>query len=159
MKMLSQWWLPFFLMVWFVPGKIWCLGSDELIALRRAGLSDAAIQTIIQEKVVETAAFSVEEIVDMKRAGFSDALVQTIVREGSFMKDAEPVVYGRNLSPVTMTTVQDLIELKKSGFSDEVIQAVIQAGSDRTEASEREKAWEMLREMGVVIDERRRRFP
>jgi hypothetical protein len=70
------------------------------------------------------------------------------------MKNREPVVYGTTTRPIRASTVQDLIDLKNAGFSEEVIKAVIILGSREGNDSERREAWEMLNNMGVMVDMR-----
>ena len=44
--------------------------------------------------------------------------------------------------------------LRDSGVSDEVIQAIIISGSHLAEKAERDKAWQMLYNMGLITDQR-----
>ena len=133
------------------------MSSESLIALKQAGISDETIQVLVQEKTLETAAFSVKELVGMKEAGLSDETIQLVVREGSFMKNREPIVYGEELRPLSFTTAQDIIDLKNAGVSDDVIKAIITYGSQDSSDEDRDRAWEMLNNMGIVLDLRRRR--
>ena len=48
-----------------------CLRSEELIRLKNAGVQEDTIRLLIQEKSIETGAFTVEEILSLKQAGFS----------------------------------------------------------------------------------------
>jgi hypothetical protein len=132
------------------------LSSKGVIQLKKAGVSDRTIQAIIQEKVIETAAFSIDEIVAMKQAGVGETTLQMLIKEGSFLKNSEPVVYGKDTRPIRFTTARDVIELKKAGLSDEIIQAMIAVTGERY-YSEREEAYRLLRGMGIVVDTRRYR--
>jgi hypothetical protein len=134
----------------------YAISSDALIVLKQAGVSDGTIQVLVEEKALETAAFTVPEIVALKEAGLSEETIQLVIREGSFMKDREPIVYGKDLKPLKFTTAKDIIELKNAGVSDEVIKAIIVYSSQDSNDRDRQRAWEMLNNMGLVVDERRR---
>ena len=73
------------------------------------------------------------------------------------MKSSEPIVYGKDIRHIKFTTAKDIIELKNAGVSDEIIQAIIIFGSKDSSDNEREKAWDMLRNMGIILDMRRQR--
>ena len=132
------------------------LSGKSVVQLKKAGVSDQTIQVIVQEKVVETAAFSVDDIVAMKKAGVGETTLQMLLKEGSFLKNSEPIVYGRKTRPIRFTTAQDVIELKQAGLSDEVIQAIIAVTGERY-YSQQEAAFDMLQGMGIVVDTRRER--
>ncbi|MBI5590564.1 MAG: hypothetical protein HY881_08795 [Deltaproteobacteria bacterium] len=135
----------------------WGISSDDIHRLSKAGMGAETIQLIIKEKVVETCAFTVQELIDLKtNAKLSDKTLQVLITEGSFLKDRSPVVYGQDVKPVSLTTVADIIELKRAGISDDIIQAIIISGSASRNASERDKAWQMLNNMGIVVDTRKK---
>jgi hypothetical protein len=127
------------------------LNSESIVRLKKAGVGDATIQIMVREKVVETAAFSVQEIIDMKKAGLSEKTIQMVIQEGSFLKDTAPIVYGKDVRSVEFTTAQDIIDLKKAGISDEVIQAILYVVGESTD-SQRKKAYELLEDMEIWID-------
>ena len=127
------------------------LNSESIVRLKKAGVGDATIQVMVREKVVETAAFSVQEIIDMKKAGLSEKTIQMVIQEGSFLKDTAPIVYGKDVRSVEFTTAQDIIDLKKAGISDEVIQAILYVVGESTD-SQRKKAYELLEDMEIWID-------
>ena len=127
------------------------LNSESIIRLKKAGISDTTIQLIVKEKVVETAAFSVQEIIDMKKAGLSEKTIQMVVQEGSFLKDTAPIIYGKDIRSIEFATAQDIIELKKAGISDEVIQAIIHVAGESSDC-ERKKAWDLLRDFEIRVD-------
>ncbi|MBW2011682.1 MAG: hypothetical protein JRI32_08620 [Deltaproteobacteria bacterium] len=129
-----------------------CLDGKDMIRLKKGGISDETIQTIAREKTIETCSFTVREILDLKNAGLKDKSIRMLIRDGSFMKDAGPVVYGKDIRSIQFTTAKDIIELKEAGVSDEVIQAIIIFGSRDVNDIERDKAWEMLKHMGIIID-------
>jgi len=133
------------------------LDSEGIIRLKEAGISDETIQLIVKEKSIETCALTVHEILSLKKAGLSDKTIQMLIREGSFLKDREPIIYGKEIKSIKFVTIKDIIELKDAGLSDEVIQAIIIYGSRDVDEEERKKAWEMLENMGIVIDMRDRR--
>ena len=110
---------------------------------------------MVREKTTETCAFTVQEIIDLKKAGLSDETIQALLREGSFLKDREPVVYGKDIRSINFTTAKDIVWLRDAGVSDETIRAIILVGSGHATGDEREKAWEMLRNMGIIIDTRK----
>lgn len=132
-----------------------CLDSKSVIMLKKAGISDETIQIIIEEKTIETCAFTAEEIVELKKAGISNETIQMLVKSGSFMKDTEPIIYGRDIKSIKFTTAKDIVELKEAGLSDDVIKAIIICGSGDENDIERAKAWEMLNNMGIIIDKRK----
>ena len=66
------------------------ISGSGIVALKKAGISDRTIEIIVEEKVIETAAFCVDEIVNMKKAGLGEETIRMLVREGSFLKDAQP---------------------------------------------------------------------
>jgi glyoxylate utilization-related uncharacterized protein len=139
------------LLVFIVTHPISGLNSESMVRLKEAGVSDRTIQVMVREKVVETAAFSVQEIIDMKKAGLSEKTIQMVIQEGSFLKDTAPVIYGKDVRSIEFTTVQDIIELKNAGFSDEVIQAIIYVVGESSDA-QRKDAWDLLRDMEIRVD-------
>jgi len=132
------------------------LSGKGIVQLKKAGVSDQTIAVIAQEKVIETAAFSIREIVEMKKAGVGESTLRMLIKESSFLRQSEPLVYGKNTRPIRFTTAQDVIELKKSGLSDAVIQAIIAVTGERY-YSQQEEAYDLLRGMGVVVDTRSNR--
>ena len=142
----------FFLCLFFslnLPG--WTLSGKGIADLKKAGVSDKTIQLIVKEKVIETAAFSVDDIVAMKKAGVGEETLRLMIKEGSFLRKSEVVVYGKGTRSLRFTSVEDVIELKKAGLSDEVIQAVIAASAERY-YSQQEEAFELLRDMDIRVD-------
>ena len=139
------------LLVFIVTHPLSGLNSESIVRLKGAGVSDGTIQVMVQEKVVETSAFSVQEIIDMKKAGLSEKTIQMVIREGSFLKDTAPVIYGKDVRSIEFTTAQDIIELKKAGISDEVIQAIIHVVGESSE-SQRQDAYDLLRDMHIRVD-------
>jgi len=127
------------------------LDAKSLTRLNQAGVSSATLELIVKERTIETAAFTVEELLALKAAGIGEAALQALIREGSFMKDREPVVYGRELDSLRLATVEDIVRLKKAGMSDEVLQAII-AASRRDADVERDRALKQLQEMGVWVE-------
>ena len=132
-----------------------CLDSQDIIRLKKGGISGETIGLIVKEKVIETCAFTVQEILDLKKAGLKDETIRIIIRNGSFLKDTKPIVYGKDIRPIKFTTARDIIELKEAGLSDEVIKAIVTCASTDANDLEREKAWEMLKNMGIIIDKRK----
>ena len=139
------------ILIFIITHPISGLNSESIVRLKGAGVSDQTIQVMIREKAVETAAFSVQEIIDMKKAGLSEKTIQMVLQEGSFLKDTAPVIYGKDVRSIEFTTAQDIIELKNAGFSDEVIQAIIYVVGDSSD-SQRQDAWELLRDMEIRVD-------
>lgn len=130
------------------------LDGAALLRLKAAGVSDETLAVLVREKAIETGAFSVEEIVALKRAGLGEETLRAVIASGSFLRDRSPVVYGRGLRPIRLSTVEDLLALKEAGFSDEVLRAVIAAGGAAS-GREREEALRVLEGLGIVIDGRR----
>ncbi|CAB1059676.1 hypothetical protein D1BOALGB6SA_4438 [Olavius sp. associated proteobacterium Delta 1] len=129
------------------------LSGKGIVQLKKAGVSDQTIELIAKEKVIETAAFSIDEIVAMKQAGVGETTLQMLVKEGSFLRSSEPIVYGNSTRSIRLRTAQDVIELKQAGLSDEVIQAIIAVTGERY-YSQHEEAYDLLRGMGIVVDTR-----
>lgn len=127
------------------------LSSERITRLKKAGVSDATIQIMVREKVVETAAFSVQEIIDMKKAGLSEKTIQMVIQEGSFLKDTAPIIYGQDVRSIEFTTADDIIALKNAGLSNDVIQAIIRVVGDSTDA-ERRDAYRLLEGMQIRVD-------
>ena len=140
----------------FSPSMAFCLEKDEIIRLRKAGLAGETINIVISKRVIETCAFSIDEIVELKKAGFDAATMQKIIKEGSFLKDENAIVYGKNLKSIKMITVMDVIELKNAGLSDEVIRSIITYRSKSSSEKDREEAWEMLKNIGIIVEKRKR---
>lgn len=138
-------------LVFLITHPISGLNSESVVRLKGAGVSDKTIQVMIREKVIETAAFSVQEVIDMKKAGISEKTIRMVIREGSFLKDTAPVIYGKDVRSIEFTTAQDIIELKNAGLSDEVIQAIIHVVGESSDA-QRKDAWDLLRDMEIRVD-------
>jgi len=129
------------------------LDSGDIVKLRKAGISGETIQAIIDQKVIETCAFTVDGILDMKKSGLSDEAIRGIIKKGSFMKDSDPVVYGEGTKSIKSLSPQDIVELKKAGVSDEVIDSIV-SGSLNNDDEEHRRAWRMLDNMGLIVDGR-----
>jgi hypothetical protein len=138
-------------LVFIITHPISGLNSESVVRLKEAGVSDTTIQIMVREKVVETAAFSVQEIIDMKNAGLSEKTIRMVIQEGSFLKDTAPIIYGKDVRSIEFTTAQDIIELKKAGISDEVIQAIIDVVGESSD-SERKNAYDLLEDMEIRVD-------
>ena len=130
-----------------------CLDGKDIVKLKEGGISDAVIQLVMQEKIIETCAFTVDEILSMKRAGMGNETILKIIENASFMKDAKTIEYGKDIRPVRFSSVEDIIELKRAGISDEVIEAIV-SGSDEINSEDYDRAWRMLENMGLIVDER-----
>jgi hypothetical protein len=144
------------LLGFLLSNPVWSLSGQNIADLKKAGVSDQTIQVVAQEKVIETAAFSVDDIVKMKKAGVGEETMRVILKEGSHLKDSDPVVYGRSTRTVRNISPEEIINLKKNGVSDEVIQSVVEA-SRSDDQQEREHAWRMLENMRLRIITRDRR--
>ena len=139
--------------LFLMSGQAFSLDSEDIVKLRNAGISGETIQTIIDQKVIETCAFTVDGILDMKKSGLSDEAIRGIIEKGSFMKDSGPVVYGEGTKSIKSLSPQDIIELKKAGVSDEVIDSIV-SGSFNNDDEEHRRAWRMLDNMGLIVDGR-----
>ena len=131
--------------------SVFGLKSDSIVRLKKAGVSDATIQLIVREKVVETAAFSVQEIIDMKKAGLSEKTIQMVIQEGSFLKDTAPIIYGKDVRSIEFTTANDIIALKNAGISNEVLQAIITVVGESSDTDRRD-AYRLLEDMEIRVD-------
>ena len=143
--------LIFFIIITVQPAAT--LSGKGIVQLKKAGVSDLTIELIAKEKVVETAAFSIDDIVAMKNAGVGETTLQMLIKEGSFLRNSEPIIYGNTTRSLRFTSAQDVIELKQAGLSDEVIQSIIAVTGERY-YSQQEEAFDQLRGMGIVVDTR-----
>ena len=146
----------FFIFLWALAGMLFAvpafsLDTADIIKLKKAGLGDGVIQTVMDEKAVETCAFSVEEIIEMKKAGMSDNSISAIIKKGSFMKDSKPVIYGTETKSIKALTPEDVIALKNAGISDQVLNSMVMGSYDENDPEHR-RAWRMLENMGLIID-------
>ena len=132
-------------------GMAFALDTADIVELKKAGLSDAVIQTVMDEKVVETCAFSISEIIELKKAGLSNKTIVSIIKKGSFTKDTQPVIYGTETKSIKTPTPQDLVALKKAGISDNVLNSIVLGSYDDNDPEHR-RAWRMLENMGLIID-------
>ena len=78
----------FFIFILAHPGAT--VTGKDIFKLKKAGVSDKTIQLIVKEKVIETAAFSVDDIVSMKKAGVTEKTLRILIGEGSFLANSEP---------------------------------------------------------------------
>ena len=149
--------IPFFslFLAFLLTHPAWALSSQNVVALKKAGVSDQTIQVITREKVIETAAFSIEDIVAMKKAGVGEETILMIIKDGSFLRNSEPIVYGRSTQSVRNISPDEVINLKRNEVSDEVIQSVIEA-SKSDDQQDRERAWRMLENMQLRVHTRER---
>jgi hypothetical protein len=138
----------FFVFIIAHPGAT--VTGKDIFKLKKAGVSDKTIQLIVKEKVIETAAFSVDDIVSMKKAGVTEKTLRILIEEGSFLANSEPIVYGRETQSIRHISAQDVINLKNNGVSDRIIQSVIEATKSGDER-DREWAWRMLENMDLRI--------
>ena len=136
-----------------MSGPAFPLDSEDIATLRKAGISGETIETIIDEKAIETCAFTVDGILDMRKSGLSDEAIRGIIKKGSYMKDSGPVVYGDGTKSMKSLSPQDVIELKKAGVSDDVIKSIV-SGSLNRDDEEHRRAWRMLQNMGLIVDGR-----
>jgi hypothetical protein len=137
--------------VMLITSMAFGLDATDAVRLKKAGVSDQTLEVMAREQSIETAAFTVDEILAMKAAGIGEKALQTILAEGSFLKNREPIVYGKDLRSIRFTTAADIIELKKAGVSDEVLQAIV-AVSRRDSDVDRDAALKLLRDMGLQVD-------
>ena len=135
-------------------GPAAALDPDDMARLTKAGLGGNVIQTIIDEKVIETCAFTVDEIIDLKKSGMSDDAIDGIIKKGSFMKGPQKVVYGETTKTLRSISPEDMIKLKEAGISDDVLKEIARGNIDRDDI-EHQRAWDMLDSMGLLVDGRR----
>ena len=138
----------FFVFILAHPGAT--VTGNDILELKKAGVSDKTIQLIVKEKVIETAAFSVDDIVNMKKAGVTEKTLRILIEEGSFLGNTEPIIYGRETQSIRHLNAQDVINLKNNGVSDSIIESVIEATRSDDER-DRERAWRMLENMDLRI--------
>ena len=141
----------FFVFILTHPGAT--ASGKDILELKKAGVSDETLQLIVKEKVIETAAFSVDDIVNLKKAGVTEKTLRILIKEGSFTGSSEPIVYGRKTQSIRHISAQDVIYLKNNGVSDSIIQSVIEA-TKSGDAKDRERAWRMLENMELRIHTR-----
>ncbi|MBL0714169.1 MAG: hypothetical protein JJV98_10755 [Desulfosarcina sp.] len=132
------------------PALSGAMPVQDMVELKKAGLSDATIELASREKVIETVAFTVDELIQLKKAGFKERTIQVLIQERSFMRGPQKIVYGNQLRPLKLSSVDDIIALKESGMSDDVIQAVIKVAGDNKD-EDYDRSWRMLENMGMVL--------
>ena len=137
-----------------ISGPVFALDPDDIAKLTKAGLSGNVIQTIIDEKAIETCAFTIEEIVGLKKSGLSNDAIAGIVKKGSFMKGPKTVTYGDSTKSLRSVSPEDMIKLKNAGISDDVLKEIARGAINRDDEEHR-RAWNMLNNMGLVVDGRR----
>ena len=140
-----------FILLWLFAASTFGLKSEDIVRLKKVGISDVTIQLMVREKVVETAAFSVQEIIDLKKAGLCEKTIQMVIREGSFLKDTAPIIYGKDVRSIEFTTADDIIALKNAGVSNEVIQAIITVVGESADTDRRD-AYRLLENMQIRVD-------
>jgi len=132
-----------------------CLEDNDIVRLKKAGISNPVIELILDEKIIETCALTIDEIVNLKQSGLNSDTISIIIKRLSFVKNSSPMVYGKNLHGIKSVTIKDLIELKRAGFSDAVIQNVILINTEEISDNEREKVLNMLENMEMTINLRK----
>lgn len=147
--------LPSIVLPLLISSQGLSLDKEDIIRLKKGAISEETIGLIIREKVIETCAFTVQEILDLKGAGLTDKTIQMLIKESSFLKTSKPIIYGKDIRHIEFTTAKDVIELKNAGVSDEIIQAIIIFGSRDADEINREKAWDMLKDIGIIVDMRK----
>ncbi|MCF8085016.1 MAG: hypothetical protein K9M96_18205 [Deltaproteobacteria bacterium] len=140
-------------LVWLGYGSAAALDSEDMARLTQAGLSGQVIQTIMDEKVIETCAFTVDQIIDLKKSGMSDQAIEDIIKKGSFMKGPQKVVYGDSTRTLKHISPKDMVKLKEAGISDEVLKEIAKGNMDQDDV-EHKRAWDMLESMGLLVDAR-----
>jgi hypothetical protein len=141
------------LLVIFMTSNSFGIDAAGIARLKKAGVGDETLAAMVRERSVETGAFSVEDILAMKAAGVGDSALQTLIAEGSFLKDREPIVYGKDFRAIRFVTAADIIRLKQAGVGDEVLQAVVAASRSGSD-TERNEALRLLERMGIWVDVR-----
>jgi hypothetical protein len=136
---------------WVSPGNGWSIRSEDVVRLKKAGVSDTTVQLIIEERTIETAAFSIEELLAMKKAGIGEKTLQAVIQSGSYLRHRKPIVYGRAIRPIRLSSVEDIIEMHRAGFSDAALEAVLAATRPGSE-TERQSALDLLEEMDIRVD-------
>ena len=134
-----------------IPQAGSCLNAESIAQLKSAGVSDATIELIVAEKTIETAALSVSEIMALKKAGIGDKTLQAVIRAGSFLRGTDPIVYGRAIRPIRLSSVDDIIEMHQAGFSDAALEAVLTVVTPSAD-TDRERAFELLERMNIRVD-------
>ncbi len=137
-----------------VAGQVFGLDANAVVRLKQAGVGDGVLAALVQEKSLETAAFTVEEIVKMKNAGVGDAALVEMIKEKSFISGKKEIVYGEDVRPATRATVSDIMKLKEAGISDEVINAIVKNQAVDPGIEEQRRALEILKDMNLMIDTR-----
>ena len=130
-----------------------CLEAEEIVRLKKAQVDDETIQLMIKEKAVETCTFTVQDILVLRKAGIGNKTIRTIIESASSPNNGEEIEYGEEIRPIKSINVKDIVYLKDNGISDEVIQSIVSRSGQAYDVEE-EKAWEMLKNMEIVIDRR-----
>lgn len=151
-KRLSTSLLTAWLLLFAAPGG-YGLESRDILRLKQAGIADETLRVLIREKSLETGALTIDEVLALKKAGVSDVTLRMLIAEQSFLKDRQPIIYGRQFHAIRFTSIQDVIQLKEAGLSDAVIVAILNVLRQDNPAASQE-AWDMLNSMGILVDKR-----
>lgn len=140
------------LVIYYVPAL--CLEADEIVRLKKAQVDDETIQLMVKERVAETCIFTVQDILVLRKAGIGNKTIRAIIESASSLTNSEDIEYGEEIRPIKSINVKDIVYLKDNGICDEVIQSIVSRSGQAHDVEEEEKAWEMLQNMGIVIDRR-----
>jgi len=130
------------------------IDPEAMLRLKAAGLGDATLAALIEEKSLATAQLSVDEIVQLKAAGVGEDTLRVLIRSGSFLKNRAPVVYGDSRRPLRLATIDDMIKLKTAGVSDDVLTALVLSLRPDADAGRRREALQVLEGLTLIIDRR-----
>lgn len=131
-----------------------CLSDNDVLRLKKHGIQDETLALLVREKIVVTCAMTVDEVIGLKQSGISDETLRLLIREKSFMKNTDPIVYGTATLKPRPVSVQDIIRLKKEGVSEEIIGILISESASSDKTKDAEKAWQMLENMNLRLDQR-----
>ncbi|MFN3535493.1 MAG: hypothetical protein ACK4WB_08900, partial [Desulfatiglandales bacterium] len=133
-------------------GDSFGLTAEDIKRLKKAGLKENVIQAMIEEKSLETCAFSVEEIIELKRVGLKDNEIEAVIRKGSFLKGQRVVIYGKETVQINAVSLRDILDLKEKNISDDLIRTIILISTDNYDRSQLKETMELLKGMGIILD-------
>jgi hypothetical protein len=134
----------------FNPGL--AFDQEGLIRLKKAGISESIIETVLNEKIFETCALTADDIIYLKKTGFSDTLISAYIWRQSFLgREKKVYTNNRGSSKISRVTLEDLERLKEDGFSDDILKAIIASQSEGIENSEQSQILEMFEHMELSV--------
>lgn len=131
---------------------VFAFDAEGIIRLKKAGINESIIETVLYEKIFETCALTAEDIISLKKSGFSDTLISAYIWRQSFLgREKKVYTNNRNSAKITQVTLEDLERLKEDGFSDDILKAIIASQSEGFENKEQNQILKMFEHMELSV--------